>query len=62
MAIKKKLIDIEDSQVTKCEVVHTKTEPLISMNISVPIDFDGTEILISRDELLNMISALNAEW
>jgi len=54
-------IQIKDKSVEKCEVVHTKDEPVISMMVTFP-GGGGTEILISREELLYMIDGLNAEW
>ena len=57
-----KIIKLEDKRVRKCEVGHGKEEPVISLNVQIPVGYAGTEVIISRDELLRMIDALNEEW
>ena len=56
-----KEIEVEDKSVEICTVEHTKEEPVISMMVSFP-GLGGTEILISRNEILLMLDALNGEW
>ena len=57
----RKEVKIEDKSVEMCEVVHTHTEPVISMTVGFP-GGGGTEVLISRNEILHMLDALNGEW
>ena len=56
-----KEIKLKDPSIEFCEVAHTQDEPVISMMVSLP-GLGGTEIVISRQELLLMLDALNGEW
>jgi len=61
-------IDISEKSISKCEVAQVKfdankpAEPAILISVEVPVGYAGTEIVLSRNELLTMIDALNGEW
>lgn len=51
------IIEIHDENVVMCEAVETPEEPMVSLMVNSP-----GEVLLSREELLYMIDALNSEW
>ena len=54
------MIDTNDNQIKDCEVVNDQNgESVILMTLDFDHPICGTEIILSREELLYMIDALN---
>ena len=57
-------IKVEDPQVLDYEVINDANtlEPLVLIKLEFDKQLKGTEILLSREEILYMLDALNGAW